>query len=359
MITIQTGCTLPLPCGVNDIKGFTFSCGHFCFLDRSGCKLMKWSAGTQVVETIALNQKYLCLCYDLRENCYWGIAECEPCLIYRLNACFCEVGHITISGACQQRPTGICSDSCESGIWVCYPLQLALVEQCGGKVTWYKNADSRKINLGTLTQCACRVNCCYEGNQQMLEVLSPCWQESVELCVPKEYKFAGMAPCPCNAEGGNCHFYLLLAKNCTQAFVLVEYCVDFSRGSIASCCPCPPVPNPCPPVPCPCRCGGSYEVMHSIALEEAGISHILNAEGEKIQKAIAISDNIEDLICVNESVKRTLTQVTLLEGMLYSKLEALVSCDDFCHTAKPPCPAPFPPAPCCGCGDGHGPDFCR
>lgn len=80
--------------------------------------------------------------------------------------------------------------------------------------------------------------------------------------------------------------------------------------------------------------------MHSIALEEAGISHILNAEGEKIQKAVASSSNIEQLICVNESVKRTLTQMTLLEGMLYSKLEALVSYHDCCHPSKPELPCP-------------------
>lgn len=356
MITIQTGCTLPLPCGMNDIKGFTINCCDFYFLDRSGCKLIKWSKCTQAVETIALNQRYLCLCYDPRENCYWGISECEPYLIYRLNASFCQVGHITISGAYQQRPIGICSDNCENGIWVCYPFQLAFVEKCGEKVTWHKNEEGRKINLGALMQCECRVNCGYEGNRQIIEVLSPCCQESGELCVPKNYKFVGMASCPCKAESSNCRFFLLLSKNCGQVLVLMEYCVDFSQGTIVPCCPCPPKPDPCPP-PYPPHCGGSYEIMHSIALEEAGLAHILNAEGEKIQKAVAISDNIEDLICVNESVKRTLTQVTLLEGMLYSKLEALVSCDNFCHAAKPPCPSPLPPVPCCDCDDCHESDL--
>lgn len=361
MITIQTGCTLPLPCGVNDIKGFTINCCDFFFLDRSGCKLIKWTKCTQAVETIALNQRYLCLCYDPAENCYWGISECEPCLIYRLDACFCEVGHFAISGAYQQRPTGICSGNCESGIWVCYPFQLAFMEKFGGKVTWHKNEDSRKINLGVLIQCECRVNCCYEGNRQVIEVLPSCGQESIELCVPKDYKFVGMVSCPCKVEARNCRFCLLLSKRCAKEFMLAEYSVDFSQGLIKPCCPCQLVP--CPPNPCPhpClhHCGGSYEIMHSIALEEAGISHILNAEGEKIQKAVAISNNIDDLICVNESVKRTLTQVTLLEGMLYSKLEALASCEDFCHATKPPCPSPLPPVACCDSGGCNEPDFCN
>lgn len=362
MITIQTGCTLPLPCGVNNIKGCIINCCDFLFLDYSGCKLIKWTKCTQAVETIALNQRYRCICYDSRENCYWGITECEPGLIYRLDACFCEVGHLAICGVYQQRPTGICCDNCQNGIWVCYPCQIALIEKCGGKVTWHKNEDSWKINLGVLMQCACRVNCCYEGGRQMIAVMSPCCEESIELCLPKNYKFVGMASCPCKTEDCNCRFCLLLSKGCSHEFVLTEYCAGFSQGCAEPCCLCPPVPTPCPPEPphpCLHHCGGSYEIMHSIALEESGISHILNAEGEKIQKAVAISDNIEDLICVNESVKRTLTQVTLLEGMLYSKLEALVNCDDFCHDHTHPCPPPCPPLPCHGCGDCHEPDFCR
>lgn len=68
--------------------------------------------------------------------------------------------------------------------------------------------------------------------------------------------------------------------------------------------------------------------MHSVALEEAGIAHILNAEGEKLQKAVATSHNIQELLCINESVRKTITQITLLEGQLYSKLEVLTPCLD-------------------------------
>lgn len=349
MITTQIGRTLPLPCGVNDIKGFTIAGYDYLFLDYSGCKLIKWSECAETIKTISLNRRYRCICYDQCDNCYWAIPECEPCRIYRLDTFFCEVGHLTICDSCQQRPTDICCDNCENGLWVCYPCQLAFVEKCTQRVTWHKNKDRRQINLGVLIQCACSVNCFYASNRQIIAVLSPCGNEYIELCVPKGHKVMGMAPCPCKVGDIHCHFYILLSNDCSRKLTLTEYGVHFFQEATSSCglCPCPPAPVPCPsPCPHPYPCNGSYEVMHSIALEESGISHILNAEGEKIQKAVAISDNIEDLICVNESVKRTLTQVTLLEGMLYSKLEALVSCDDFCHTVKPPCPAPCPPSPC-------------
>lgn len=344
LIMLQIDRTISLPCGVNDIKSFTINSCDFFFLERSGCKLIKWSHNTKIMETIPLKRKYLCICYDIKENCYWAVSECESYLIYRLDTCFCEVGYITIKSAYQQRASSLCCSSCGNGLWICFPSQMAFIEKCSEKITWYKNEDAQKINVAMIEQCQCYVNCFYECGRQVMEILSSCAQNSIELCVPKMYKVVGMVPCSCKTHHKSCRFWVLMSKVCSHQLVLVEYCVDFSQEIIDPCCPTPCPPKPCPPEP---HCGGVYEIMHSIALEEAGIAHILNAEGEKIQKAVAISDNIEQLICVNESVKRTLTQVTLLEGMLYSKLEALVtSCD--CQP-EPPCSDDCHLSPCCGC----------
>lgn len=68
------------------------------------------------------------------------------------------------------------------------------------------------------------------------------------------------------------------------------------------------------------------DIIESIALEETAISHILNAEGEKIQKAVKIACNCEDLIKVNESVSRTITNVTMLESVLLDKLSLTLDC---------------------------------
>lgn len=76
------------------------------------------------------------------------------------------------------------------------------------------------------------------------------------------------------------------------------------------------------------------DIMESIALTEASIAHILNAEGEKLQKAIACSRNVSELLCVNESVLKTIIQTTQLEQMLYNKLESVLRadcCEDCCH----------------------------
>ena len=63
------------------------------------------------------------------------------------------------------------------------------------------------------------------------------------------------------------------------------------------------------------------DIIESIALIETALSHILNAEGEKIQKAVCVSDSVCELIRVNDSVSKTITNITLLEQILLNKLE--------------------------------------
>lgn len=65
------------------------------------------------------------------------------------------------------------------------------------------------------------------------------------------------------------------------------------------------------------------------------ISHILNAEGEKLQKAIALSCNHKDLLEVNESVGNTVDKITSLEIVLKSKLDLIKPLLDECDK-KPP-----------------------
>lgn len=340
MITLCINRTVPLPCGIHDIKGVAINGCDFFFLENCKCNIIKWNIATQAIEVIPLMQKYRCLCFDDKECCYWAIPEREPNRIYRLNLCFRELAYTTINGDFQQCPSGLCCDGCKEGLWISYPSQLAFWDKFSKKMTWYKNDDSQRMNLGIIVQSGCRMACYYEGNRHFIEAVLPCQQDSIELCISKHYQLVGMAPYHNKQKCNACHFCVVLSKCNSHELVLTEYCIDLNGQPNKCCCGSPCPPSPCPPLPPLPPCGGSYEIMHSIALEEAGISHILNAEGEKIQKAVAISNSIDELLCVNKSVKHTLTQVTLLEGMLYSKLETLLACNDFCHSPKPPSPLP-------------------
>ena len=78
------------------------------------------------------------------------------------------------------------------------------------------------------------------------------------------------------------------------------------------------------------KCCAASSVLQSIALEETAISHILNAEGEKLQKAVSLSCNQKDLLEINKSVMDMIEKVTNLEMVLKSKLDLIKPILDDC-----------------------------
>lgn len=78
------------------------------------------------------------------------------------------------------------------------------------------------------------------------------------------------------------------------------------------------------------KCCAASSLLQSIALEETAISHILNAEGEKLQKAISLSCDKKDLMEVNKSVEDMVDKITGLEIVLKSKLDLIKPILDNC-----------------------------
>ncbi len=71
------------------------------------------------------------------------------------------------------------------------------------------------------------------------------------------------------------------------------------------------------------------DLIESIALEETALSHILNAEGEKLQAVIAIEGvTTEELLAVNKSVECMVKAITQLEMVLKSKLDIFTCAED-------------------------------
>ena len=63
-------------------------------------------------------------------------------------------------------------------------------------------------------------------------------------------------------------------------------------------------------------------ILISVAMEEAALSHILNAEGEKIQFILANKcAEVQKVIEVNESVASLIDRVTNLQVILKSKMQ--------------------------------------
>lgn len=78
-------------------------------------------------------------------------------------------------------------------------------------------------------------------------------------------------------------------------------------------------------------CCAAASLLQSIALEEAAISHVLNAEGEKLQKVISMPQcSYEDLLETNKSVEDLVDKITALEIILKSKLELIIPVIEHC-----------------------------
>lgn len=64
------------------------------------------------------------------------------------------------------------------------------------------------------------------------------------------------------------------------------------------------------------------EIIESIAMEESSLSHILNAESEKIMAVVENPNTtVDQLMAINRSVKSTIGAVSRIEAMLQAKLD--------------------------------------
>ena len=69
------------------------------------------------------------------------------------------------------------------------------------------------------------------------------------------------------------------------------------------------------------------DLIQSVALEETALSHILNAEGEKIQKMVALPDvTPEVLLATNKSVESMVSTISNLELVLTDKIALVKGC---------------------------------
>lgn len=111
-------------------------------------------------------------------------------------------------------------------------------------------------------------------------------------------------------------------------------------------------------------------ILASIAMEEAGLGHIINAEGEKIQYALGTLPGadgacLEDVLRVNKSVESLIDSAMQYQLLLRNKLSLVLEAEERTGPCPPGPPGPpgkpgkpgkpgppGPPGPPCPHGDG-------
>ena len=110
------------------------------------------------------------------------------------------------------------------------------------------------------------------------------------------------------------------------------------------------------------REGSLNEIIASIAAEELSLSHILNAEGEKLQYVLGTlpgldeAASLDEVIRINQSVKDTLSGIMEQQMMLSAKLGAALKAPIIPGPAGPAGPAgPTGPDGAAGAAGADGP----
>ena len=69
------------------------------------------------------------------------------------------------------------------------------------------------------------------------------------------------------------------------------------------------------------------DVFESVALQQAALAHILNAEGEKLQKIFSFEDvTHQEILSANQSVESMVNSISKLEMVLKDKIDLFQSC---------------------------------
>ncbi|MGE4549535.1 MAG: hypothetical protein AB7C89_08310, partial [Intestinibacillus sp.] len=166
--------------------------------------------------------------------------------------------------------------------------------------------------------------CYFAGGQQRIRYCSKDGETLWDCCVPHGL-CVETAVFACSTEEGNeCRLFALAYKHNCYPYLMECVPVD-GAFCPALCCSCRPKP-PCPE-PKVCE-----DLLESVALMQTALSHILSTEGEKLQKVVSATDDVDTLLEVNQTVSRTLTDATFLEQVLYHKLELI---NDICSACKP------------------------
>ncbi|MEG1705634.1 MAG: SdrD B-like domain-containing protein [Clostridia bacterium] len=164
-------------------------------------------------------------------------------------------------------------------------------------------------------------------------VLAPCMPPVINTtvyCVKQDSIYDPMQGVTAfDCKGNNITANVIVTENTVNTAKLGKYAVTYkvtdSRGQITTKTIKVTVYAPSP-----------YEqvmidLIESVALEQTGISHIINAEGEKIQKVLQIGASNEQILAVNNSVKSTLDSIAKLEMIFEQKLSICKCKNNVCN----------------------------
>ncbi len=301
---------------------------YYYFLFCHQQYVLKTDVCFQCVHSYPLHRKYTSLCFDKAEKCFWASYTNSPYTLYKLSIDLCELG--TWSVPKSANGCGVLSSLSYDDV------NNALMFVLDNQFVQYKiSTNNSCVQYDDVNAYIFSASCVFPffaltlvQNNLTKFVLLDCAGHVQHAC-----------DMPCDFIVKN--VYMSCEQN-VQNQLLLDVFIVYKCGqrcckkvlAFPLDCACTSCPQPCSPPLCfPVQpCDGGIEILHSIALQETALAHILNAEGEKIQKAVACACSVEELLCVNKSVQDTIHKVTALEQTLALKLTSVLDMPSCCPT---------------------------
>ena len=273
--------------------------------EASQIKIYKYDRCFEFCRGYDTARKYDFLCYDYLDDTYYAASAGSGKIIYKLSCDFTEIDCIQIDvPRAVGKLTDISYDCSDDRIIAAYTLGIYAVDKCTGEVDelyrpvcdWIMGINKcRGLYFAVVLRCHEYMLVIYDEQFRELGTLSFGERE-----LPVNVIDCGDGYVDCLIRKRGKYYYLyrveLPLNICCRPFQLCRrHCRD-------------------------CRDEVCADMVESVARVECALSHILNAEGEKLQKIIACSDDLETILCASEKVNDTLQNITQLEQALYNKL---------------------------------------
>ncbi|MEG0899766.1 MAG: hypothetical protein RSD67_04365 [Oscillospiraceae bacterium] len=333
MDLIQIICDTPLshPCSLK-YKGMAFDGCYYYLTCPDCCEIIKYDLNFCEVETIKTSKPYTCICFDLLRNCFWaGSIKC-PHKLFQIDICFREIDCISIP-YCENFSgilTAVSYDCIRNGLLICCTTGVIFINPDIQNEYEIMQKSSISWNMGAVSVSPSYIIIEAQNTKQFICVYDNRGKLFCKYAIPAAYVAEAILFSPCTTY---CikqpQFYLLVTKNGCYTHLLT---LSLPNCNMDIChCNYDICDRDCEPIhPCPTPKDVCADLMESVALIEAALSHILNAEGEKIQKIVATSDDVDKILCVNKSIQETIVNATHLEIILIDKLNAIKKCCDIC-----------------------------
>lgn len=295
----------------------------YYFTVQCSCEIIKTDCCFYIAECYNTCKEYDCICYDEKDQCFWATTKKQSNAIYKLNRNMCEIDCITVHGCVDLigDVTGISFNCCTDSLIISYcNCVLRSNKESGHSILLYKSNYVQITSV--LSLCPNLVISGVKNNEQYVYVLDTTGsvQHSYPLSCENRIKNILFNPCMKNDDKIYLDFFTL-KRGCYP--YIFRYHLFLDRLPFQPCQCNFNICNECCCDPEDC-CEHCTSILESIALVEAGIAHILNCEGEKMQKILRETDNVDLILDANREVNKTIANVSQLEYLLYLKLNALV-----------------------------------